>query len=215
MVKLLAILMALVVVMALVLGSQMTPTRGGGMTAGPVVVGPSQEARDTVAQERTRAEIADQRAKTQTDIAIRQAQTQADLAQARLNGERLRQLALIITVALFIGGLLLASGLTARAATPALGEAVEGLRLVAEVQRGRRVEISLEVGPDSYVARLLAEGMTPEDIAALVQQAPALDAPRVLALQRRVGARGMAILARREELSATIESIAEDREDII
>lgn len=172
--------------------------RGEGFTLNGdgVNIGPSQEARDEIAK--GKAALANTLDKLEGEVAIEQGAKSKETQR-----EAMRQLALAGAVTLGLIGI----GCAGKLSTPLAAQAVAGLRTVLELRRSRRLEITLEVGPGGYKGHLLAEGYGQEELAVLVQQAPALDAPKVAALQARIGPHGMKALADADEMDSALAKI--------
>ena len=173
--------------------------KGEGLTLDGrgLTVGPSQEIRDKIANDAADAEIANDAAETAAEI-----EQQAKDGQTRR--EAMKQMALAVAVAAAVAGV----GFGLKLAAPLAREAVGGLEAALALRQSKRLEISLEVGPQGYSGHLLAEGYTQAEITDLVHQTPVLDAPRVQQLQIQAGSRGMRILAERDELGETLARLA-------
>ena len=173
--------------------------KGEGLTLDGrgLTVGPSQEIRDKIANDAADAEIANDAAETAAEI-----EQQAKDGQTRR--EAMKQIALAVAVAAAVAGV----GFGLKLAAPLAREAVGGLEAALALRQSKRLEISLEVGPQGYSGHLLAEGYTQAEITDLVHQTPVLDAPRVQQLQIQAGSRGMRILAERDELGETLARLA-------
>jgi len=186
----------------LLLAAGCAASRGEGITIGNGLVntGASQAERDGIARERTEAEIA----KVEAETDMKQAKTEAGIEQNKLTGEVWRRVLLYLGVATALAGVVVGLGYAGKQATPLASQGVAALETALEIRKVKRLEVSLEVGPDGYAGHLLAEGYTRQEIADLIRQNPALDGPKVLALQSQAGPRGMRILAERGEIEETL-----------
>ena len=197
----------IILVMILLLTTGCAASRGEGISVGNgfINTGASQETRNQVVQERTQAEID----KVEADTAMQEAKTQAGIEQGALTGEVWRKVLLWGGLAAAVAGLAIGIGYAGKQVTPLAGQAVAALETTLEIRKVKRLEVSVEIGVDGYVGHLLAEGYTRDEIADLVHQNPALDGPKVLALQGQVGDRGMRALADRGELEETLVRLSE------
>jgi len=172
---------------------------GHGLT-----VGASQEARDRVVGERTAAEIALARAKAEAEIADHQKKTDASIEQTRRWGPAWRTVAIGLAIAAALTIVALSAGYGLQYAAPMAAQGVKALQVASEIRQGKRLEVTLEIGPGGYSARLRAEGYTHSELADLIHQNPALDGPRLQELQSRIGPHGMRSLARTGDLETTL-----------
>ena len=181
-------------------------SRGEGITVGNGLIntGASQAARDQVVRERTQAEIANTTAQTQADIEEQQKRTEASIEQGRETGKVSRVALLALAMAAAIACLWIGGGHALQRATPMASQGVKALETALELRKAKRLEVRLEIGPGGYSGHLLAEGYTHNELADLIRQNPALDAPRLQQLQTRVGAHGMRALADTGELETTL-----------
>ena len=191
------IILAVTILLATATGC-LGAAKGEGLTLDGrgLTVGPSQEIRDKIANDAADAEIANDAAETAAEI-----EQQAKDGQTRR--EAMKQIALAVAVAAAVAGV----GFGLKLAAPLAREAVGGLEAALALRQSKRLEISLEVGPQGYSGHLLAEGYTQAEITDLVHQTPVLDAPRVQQLQIQAGPRGMQILAERGEIEETLERL--------
>ncbi len=173
--------------------------KGEGLTLDGrgLTVGPSQEERDRIA--RDKAALANTIAKNESEAGVEQ-----EAKDGQTRREAMKQIALAVAVAAAVAGV----GFGLKLAAPLAREAVGGLEAALALRQSKRLEISLEVGPQGYSGHLLAEGYTQAEITDLVHQTPVLDAPRVQQLQIQAGSRGMRILAERDELGETLARLA-------
>ena len=192
----------------LLLATGCAASRGEGLTVGNgfINTGASQQARDWVVQERTQAEIAEVEANT----AMKEARTEASIKQGALTGEVWRKVLLWGGLAAAVAGVAIGFGYAGKQVTPLAEQGVEALSTALEIRKVKRLEVSLEIGAGGYSGHLLAEGYTKEELADLVHQNPALDGPKVLALQGRVGDRGLRLLADRGEIQETLALMPEE-----
>ena len=168
---------------------------GGGWTWNKdgIHFGTSLSERDRIAKERAQAEIENGRKATD-------AKNERDAKNAEANREMLKGLGIAAAIALGVVGM----GHAGKLAAPLAAQGVAGLETALAVRKAKRFEISLDVTRDSCQAHFLAEGYSDEEIAQIVHNAPALDAPRVQQLQIRAGYHGMQALADRGELEETL-----------
>jgi len=180
--------------------------RGEGVTLNGdgLTVGASQAARDQVVRERTQAEIANTTAQTQADIEDQQKRTEASIEQGRETGKVSRVALLALAMAAAIACLWIGGGYALQRATPMASQGVKALEMALELRKAKRLEVRLEIGPDGYSGHLLAEGYTHNELADLIRQNPALDAPRLQQLQARIGPHGMRSLADAGELETAL-----------
>jgi len=180
--------------------------RGEGMTLNGdgLNVGASQEARDKVVRERTQAEIANTTAQTQADIEEQQKRTEADVEQGRETGKVLRVVLLALGMAAAMTGLWIGGGYALNAATPMAQQGVRALETALELRKVKHLEMTLQIGSGGYTGHLLARGYTQAELAELIRQNPALDAPRLQQLQARIGPHGMRSLTNAGELEETL-----------
>jgi len=169
--------------------------KGEGLTIGNglLTIGPSQEARDDIAQ-----------GKAALENTIEKNESAAKIEQGELDGEARREALDQIALAAAVAAVVVGVGFGGKQAAPLAREAVGALDAALELRRSKRLEITLEVGPNGYAGHLLAEGYTQAEITDLVHQTPVLDAPRVQQLQIQAGPRGMRILAERGEVEETL-----------
>ncbi|GEM_PF-1367258 len=188
------IILAMILLLATATGC-LGAAKGEGLTLDGrgLTVGPSQETRDEIA--RDKAALENTLTKNESEARIEQ-----KAKDGTTHREALKQVALALAVAAAVTGVGFGLKLTA----PLAAEGVEGLRAALELRRSKRLEISLEVGPQGYSGHLLAEGYSQAEITDLVHQTPVLDAPRVQMLQGRVGDRGLRLLAKRGEIEETL-----------
>jgi len=175
-------------------------------------LGASQAARDQVVRERTQAEIANATAQAQADIEDQQKRTEASIEQGRETGKVSRVALLALAMAAAIACLWIGGGHALQRATPMASQGVKALETALELRKAKRLEVRLEIGPDGYSGHLLAEGYTHNELADLIRQNPALDAPRLQQLQTRVGAHGMRALADAGELETTLALLPGDNQ---
>jgi len=128
------------------------------------------------------------------------------------DGSTKRDALMALALAAMLGLAVVSLGFAGKLTAPLAGQGVEGLRAALELRRSKRLEISVEVGSSGYVGHLLAEGYDRDELLDLVRQNPALDAPKVLALQDRVGDRGVRLLVDRGELEETLALLPEGAE---
>ena len=197
------ILTAILLLAAMITGY--AASKGEGITIGPINTGASQAARDKIAEERTQSEVT----KVAAETAMREAQTQAGIEQGAEMGKIWRVVVLALGVAAAVAALWIGGGYALERATPMAAQGVKALETTLEIRKVKRLEVSLEISAGNYSGHLLAEGYTKDELADLVHQNPALDGPKVLALQGRVGERGMRLLANRGELEETLKSVRE------
>lgn len=188
---------ALVFLLALCCSGCLGAGSGEGLTLGGdgLNIGPSQEVRDEIAL-----------SKAETDNALLKRESDTKLEQEKKDGEARRE---SLRRFAFVGGavtVFVGIGFAGKLITPLAGQAVAALDTALELRRSRRMEVTVEMGPGGYRGHLLAEGYSQEEIAALVQETPALDGPRVAALQGRVGSQGMKVLDRVGELDSVLRS---------
>lgn len=193
-------ILTVIMAVAILAATGCAASRGEGITIGPINTGASQGMRDEIAQGRTQAEIA----KVEAETAMKQARTRAGIEQGALTGEVWRKVLLAVGIAAAVAAVLVGVGFGGKLAAPLVREAVGGLEAALELRRSKRLEISLEVGPNGYAGHMLAEGYTQAEITDLVHQTPVLDAPRVQQLQIQAGPRGMQILADRGEVEEAL-----------
>jgi len=186
----------------LLLATGCAASRGEGVTIGNGLIntGASQAERDRIARERTQAEIA----KVEAETAMREAQTQAGIEQDALTGVVTRKVLGWGGLALALAAVAIGIGYAGKQATPLASQGVAALETALEIRKVKRLEVTLEIGAGGYSGHLLAEGYTQAEITDLVHQNPALDGPKVLALQGRVGDRGLRLLAERGEIEDAI-----------
>ena len=173
-------------------------SRGEGLTLNKdgLHVGTSLAQRDKLAEDKSRAELEQLRARTQSE----QDAAAARIEQAAEMGTVTRPAILALGMALAVGIAAVGLGFGAKQAAPALSVALE-------VKRARRLEVILEIGPGGYSAKLLTTGYDPREIAQIVKAAPALDAVRLQELRGRVGDRGVRLLQERGELETVLERL--------
>ena len=193
---------AFLVIIAVILAATGCSSRGEGLTINGdgLHVGTSLAKRDQIAQDKANAEIAQIEARTE----LEQDRAAAGIERAAVMAEVTRPVILALGVALAIGVLAIGIGYAGQQAAPLAAQGVEALRASLDIRKARRLEVILEIGPGGYSAKLLTAGYDPEEIAQIVQAAPALDAPRLQALQGRVGDRGLRLLAERGEVEETL-----------
>ena len=177
-------------------------SRGEGLTidGDGLHVGTSLAKRDQIAQDKANAEIAQIETRTQ----IERDTAAASIERAAEMGKVTRPVVKVLGVALAIGLLAVGIGYGGKAAASLAAEGVAALRVEQDARKARRLEVILEIGPGGYSARLLTAGYDPGEIAQIVRAAPALDAPRLQALQDRVGDRGLRVLADRGEIEEAL-----------
>ena len=176
-------------------------SRGEGITIGNgfINTGASQAVRDWIARERTEAEIS-----------MKEAKTEAGIEQSAKTGEIWRKVLFAVGIAAAVAAVAVGIGYAGKQVTPLAGQGVAALETALEIRKVKRLEVSLEIGAGTYSGHLLAEGYTKEELTDLVHQNPALDGPKVLALQKRVGDRGLRLLADRGEIQETLALIPEE-----
>jgi len=177
-------------------------SRGEGLTidGDGLHVGTSLAKRDQIAQDKANAEIAQIETRTQ----IERDTAAASIERAAEMGKVTRPVVKVLGVALAIGLLAVGIGYGGKAAAPLAAEGVAAFKAKQEARASRRLEVILEIGPGGYSARLLTAGYDPGEIAQIVRAAPALDAPRLQALQDRVGNHGLRLLAERGEIEEAL-----------
>ena len=198
--------MILAVILALalaVLGAAGCSSRGEGLTINSkgLHVGTSLAKRDQIAQDKADAEIAQVVAQTE----LEQARTAASIEQSAAMAEVTRPVVLALGVAVALAVVAIGGGYGGKVVAPLAAEGVAAMRVKQTARAARRLEVVLQIGPGGYNANLTAIGYEPEEIAQIVQAAPALDAPRLQELRGRVGDRGMRLLAERGEVEETLE----------
>jgi len=193
---------AFLVIAVVIMAAAGCSSRGEGLTINGdgLHVGTSLAKRDQIAQDKANAEIAQIEARTQ----IEREAAAASIEQSAEMGKVTRPMVKALGVALAIGLLAVGIGYGGRAAAPLAAEGVAAFKVKQEARASRRLEVILEIGPGGYSARLLTAGYDSGEIAQIVRAAPALDAPRLQALQDRVGDRGLRLLARRGEIEETL-----------
>jgi len=193
---------AYLVIAVVILVAAGCSSRGEGITVDGdgLHVGTSLAKRDQIAQDKANAEIAQIEART----VIEREAAAVSIERAIEMDKVTRLVVKAVGVALAIGLLAIGIGYGGKAAAPLAAEGVAAFKAKQEARASRRLEVILEIGPGGYSARLLTAGYDPEEIAQIVQAAPALDAPRLQALQGRVGDRGMRALVDRGELGRAL-----------
>jgi len=192
----------LLALVLLVLMNSGCAARGEGITVGNGLIntGASQVERDRIARERTQAEIA----KVEAETVMKQAQTQAAIEQGERTGAVWRAVLLSGGIAAAIACLWISGGYALQRATPMAQQGVRALETALELRKAKSIEITMQIGPNGYVGHLLAQGYTQAELADLIRQNPALDAPRLQQLQARVGPHGMKALSEAGELETTL-----------
>jgi len=199
---------AFLVIAVVILMAAGCSSRGEGLTidGDGLHVGTSLAKRDQIAQEKADAEIAQIEARTQ----IEREAAAASIEQSAEMGKVTRPVVKVLGMALALGLLAIGIGYGGKAAAPLAAEGVAAFKAKQEARASRRLEVILEIGPGGYSARLLTAGYDPGEIAQIVKAAPALDAPRLQALQYRVGDRGLRLLAERGEIEETLALLPEE-----
>lgn len=193
----------IILLLALLVPGCSCAARGDGVTLGGddgLVIGTSLAERDRIARERTQSEVA----KVAAETAMREAQTQAGIEQGAAMGKVTRPVVLALGIAAALAAVAIGLGYAGKQVTPLASQGVAALATALEIRKVKRLEISLEIGAGNYSGHLLAEGYTKDELNDLVHQNPALDGPKVLALQGRIGDRGMQLLADRGEIEETL-----------
>jgi len=192
----------------LLLATGCAASRGEGVTVGNGLIntGASQAERDGIARERTEAEIA----KVEAETAMKEARTEASIEQSAAMGKVTRPVVLAIGLAAAVAAVVIGIGYAGKQATPLAQQGVAALETALEIRKVKRLEVSLEIGDGGYSGHLLAEGYTHDELTELIHQNPALDGPKVLALQNRVGDRGLQLLADRGEIEQTLALLPDE-----
>jgi len=193
----------------LLLATGCAASRGEGVTIGNGLIntGASQAERDKITEERTRSEIA----KVEAETAMREAKNAAAIEQGAMTGEVWRKVLLWGGLAAALAGVAIGIGYAGKQATPLAQQGVAALETALEIRKVKRLEVSLEIGDGGYSGHLLAEGYTHDELTELIHQNPALDGPKVLALQNRVGDRGLQLLADRGEIEETLALLPDEK----
>ena len=189
----------IILLLALLVPGCSCAARGDGVTLGGddgLVIGTSLAKRDQIAQDKGNAEIDQLQART----VIEQDRAAAGIEQSAEMSKVTRPVVLAVGIGLALAVVAIGGGYALQYATPMAKQGVAALETTLEIRKVKRLEISLEIGAGNYSGHLLAEGYTKEELADLVHQNPALDGPKVLALQGRIGDRGMQLLADRGEI---------------
>ena len=183
--------------------------RGDGVTLGGddgLVIGTSLAKRDQIAQDKGNAEIAQLQART----VIEQDRAAAGIEQSAEMGKVTRPVVLAVGIGLALAAVAIGGGYALQYATPMAKQGVAALETALEIRKVKRIEISLKIDEGNYSGHLLAEGYTKDELADLIRDNPALDAPRIQQLQMQAGPRGMKILANRGEIAETLALMPEE-----
>ena len=188
-------------------------SRGEGLTINGdgLHVGTSLAARDQIAQDKADAEIAQIAARTQSE----RDRTAAGIEQSAEFGKVTRPAILAIGLAAALVVAAIGVGYASKQATPLAAQGVEALRVRLDIRKVRSLEVILQIGPGGYNANLTAIGYEPGEIAQIISNSPALNAPRLAELQGRVGGRGMQLLANRGEIEEALLRLPEHVEGVI
>ena len=201
------VILAIILFLALLIsGCSCSAKDGNGMTWNKdgVHFGTSLSERDRIAKEHAWAEIENER-----EAAA--AKNERDAKNAEANREMLKNLGMAAAIALGVVGL----GYAGKLAAPLAAQGVAGLETALAVRKAKRFEISLDVTRGSCQAHFLAEGYSDEELARVIHNAPALNAPRIQQLQIRAGHHGMRALAEHGELEETLEQLIDVDAEVV